>query len=165
MILNLTRKHLSDLTALYFVICSSVEKETLRVLGLPTGQVTPLRAILVSLAWSFELNRTQQVDLILDTINEDNKNKLILTVLSYLSIQKSSIVPVLFSISWKDLTVKGLVRFVTSRNSVSFSSSARVILFFLMTGSSLSFLTDLGTLGPATSGSDSTLAVSPKYVN
>ena len=54
-----------ELTALYLFICSSVENETLKVLGLPTGHVTPLRAILVSLAWSFELNWTQQVDLIL----------------------------------------------------------------------------------------------------
>ena len=61
--------------------------------------------------------------------------------------------------------MKGLVRLVINRNSVSFSSSVNVILFFLMVGSSLSFLTDLGTLGPATSGSESTLAVSPKSIN
>ena len=84
---------------------------------------------------------------------------------SHRSIQKSSIVPVLFNISWKALTVKGLVRLVINRNSVSFSSSVNVILFFLMVGSSLSLLTDLGTLGPATSGSESTLAVSPKSIS
>lgn len=52
-------------TSLYFFIWSSVVKDTLKVLGLPTGQVTPFRAILVSLAWSLLLNCTQQVDLIL----------------------------------------------------------------------------------------------------
>ena len=132
-----------ELTSLYFVICSSAEKETLSALGLPSGHTTPFRAILVSLAWSLELNLTQQVDLIP-------------------SIQKSSIVPVLFNISWNDLTVKGLVRLVMRRNSISLSSSVKVILFFLMVGSSWSLLTDLGILGPAISGSDSTLAVSPE---
>merc|ERR1719188_2650470 len=94
-------------------ICSSVVKATLSVFGFPTGQATPLRAILVSLAWSDEENWTQQVDLIL-------------------SIQKSSMDPVLFSISWNDLTVKGLVRFVMTMKFVSFFIFCQCYSIFLL---------------------------------
>lgn len=56
--------------------------------------------------------------------------------------------------------VNGLVRFVMRRKLVSLSSSVRVILFFFFTGSSL--LMAVGIFGPAISGSDSMLFVSPK---
>merc|ERR1719450_2052378 len=130
----------SPFSSWYFFISSSEVKATFRDLGFPTGQATPFRAILVSLAWSLLSNFTQQVDLIL-------------------SIQKSWMAPVLFNISFKALTVKGLVRLVMRRKLVSFTSSVKVILFFFLTGSSL--LIAVGTFGPATSGSDSMLFVSP----
>ena len=53
------------LTSWYFFISPSEVKVTLRDFGLPEGQATPLRAILVSLAWSVVSNFTQHVDLIL----------------------------------------------------------------------------------------------------
>ena len=56
--------------------------------------------------------------------------------------------------------VNGRVRFVMRRKLVSLSSSVRVILFFFFAGSSL--LMAVGIFGPATSGSDSMLFVSPR---
>ena len=87
-------------------------------------------------------------------------------------------VPVLFNISFRAFTkqrkyrntvhialsqvspVNGRVRFVMRRKFVSLSSSVRVILFFFFAGSSL--LMAVGIFGPAISGSDSMLFVSPR---
>ena len=60
------------------------------------------------------------------------------------------------------LPVNGLVRFVMRRKFVSLSSSVRVILFFFLAGSSL--LMAVGIFGPAISGSDSMLFVSPRNI-
>ena len=56
--------------------------------------------------------------------------------------------------------MNGRVRFVMRRKLVSLSSSVRVILFFFLAGSSL--LMAVGIFGPAISGSDSMLLVSPR---